>query len=1273
MRPPFSLFLLLALGVVTGGAPSRADTLTFDADTTPPATDGAGTWDTATANWYNGTADVAWPNTNDTAAFGAGLAGTYAVGVGTVRAGAITFNQGGYTLSGGTITMAPVNAAAGFTLATNGGTSALVTPLDGPANSKITKTGPGVLVLSTVLAPTAAATITGGAFNGTTRLFDSVLQVAFGNAIGVLPATPTVQYILDAGTLRFSGGGAIALAANRSVQVNAAGGALHDSAGNNSFFGQILNNAGAGSSLYFSTAGGATSTLANTAIISGAGSFTFNGPGTAILQGINTYTGGTTVNAGTLTLAAGGGSGTVRGPVTVNPGATLSLTASDALGFTAGTQVTTLNINGGTVDNRALAASGNRNQGYRTALNLTGGTFSNTGGGIFRMAVGDATAPGITSNASATTSTITPNIDIVNGTLAINVASGFTPSGIDLQAAGFFTAAGSLTKSGPGVLALNGGSTYGGATAINAGSLVLNPFLTTVSGGAGKAQQIKSSLVGQGASLPNSAITLAPAASLRLVAGDLPVTLGAAPGAVAPLSGNITATGLNSLRVATGATISPGTYDVLTTNQANLGLGTFQLDGATSLAVPALSFIKQFGGVTNAGGTTGGAFYRLALQRTDTAVQVVVTPAPANVINIMPIGSSTTEGVSSQPDGYSGGGYRSGLYQALVNDGRFTPNFVGSNTVLDQAASGAYNVLSAANQLHHEGHGGYTSNQVLTSLNYGASWLATNPAGQPTNGVVPDYITLAIGTNDLSILAQNTAPHPIPAASLVAPINRTDATLTYIANVLRPNANIILGNLFYRVEGNTIEVVGDLHNQYYNPFVPTVVFNHVLAGHHVTMADLYTAVTPGNNTTQVGPDGIHALTTGYNLMANVWYNALAFGSAYWTGGQDNQWSTVNAGATNFAQNYQLTTPRQTALTAAADVHFNSNAAALATTLGQDVAVRGVNFAAGAVGPVTVGGANTLTLGVGGITAQAGTGAHSILSNVALGADQTWGNVSSNPFVVSGVISGSSALKLTAAYTIYDQVNAANNSDAVVARTFTGPGSFVLSGANTYTGGTTLSSGTLVVNNASGSATGPGNVTVGAGATLTDNGAIGGSVVVNGTTNGAGTFDGAVTVNSGGVFGTAGTVNGSLTVGPGGLLMLAGGALTGNGAVVNNGTIRLERGAALTIGAGGSFTNNGVLDIITGSLNAPAGFTNNGVVIDSSVVKTNSATLANGVFTVTVNGYTGHTYQLQSSASPAGDTFTNLGAAQSGTTGSVLTFTDPNPAAPQNFYRVQVDQ
>ena len=65
--------------------------------------------------------------------------------------------------------------------------------------------------------------------------------------------------------------------------------------------------------------------------------------------------------------------------------------------------------------------------------------------------------------------------------------------------------------------------------------------------------------------------------------------------------------------------------------------------------------------------------------------------------------------------------------------------------------------------------------------------------------------------------------------------------------------------------------------------------------------------------------------------------------------------------------------------------------------------------------------------------------------------------------------------------------------AGTALTFAGPGSLTLTGNNTFSGGTTVNGGALIVNNTAGSGTGSGPVSIGSGAELGGNGTIGGQV------------------------------------------------------------------------------------------------------------------------------------------------------------------------------------
>jgi autotransporter-associated beta strand protein len=125
-------------------------------------------------------------------------------------------------------------------------------------------------------------------------------------------------------------------------------------------------------------------------------------------------------------------------------------------------------------------------------------------------------------------------------------------------------------------------------------------------------------------------------------------------------------------------------------------------------------------------------------------------------------------------------------------------------------------------------------------------------------------------------------------------------------------------------------------------------------------------------------------------------------------------------------------------------------------------------------------------------------------NINLGTDAnpTIG-AANDSLTVSGVISGSATGGLNIASS--------------------GSGTVILTAANTYTTGTTVNSGTLLVNNTTGSGTGTGSV----------------SVNSTGTLGGTGTIAGNVTINSGGTLSPGNASHGTLTLGSSNLTFNAG--------------------------------------------------------------------------------------------------------------------------------------
>ncbi len=437
-----------------------------------------------------------------------------------------------------------------ITTALNAGTSVVVTTASAGTNTQLGNI-------------TVNGAITGGQNNNTTQ----TLTLNASNNIDVNAAV--------------AGGGNANTRLN--VSFNATSGAVNLNAGanlsarignvtiNSATLNQVAGTTLTGTSLTVNNSG--SGTMAG--VIGGATTITKQGAGALTLSGANTYTGVTTISAGTLLLGSTSALGTVAGRTNIGAGATLDLN-----GFTLATA---------------------------EPLTLNGTGVGGTAGALTNSSATAATYRGLITLGSD--SSIVAN----NGNLVLSNAGTITGGGFGLTMDGANTAsslnsaigtgAGTLTKNGTGTWTLTRASTFTGTTTVNAGTLTagvantLSSGALTVNGGTynlgtfsdtiGAVTLTNGSITGTTGVLTGTSYNVSNGTISAILAGAVPLTKTTA--------GTVTLTGTNTYTGVT--TINAGVLSVAT-------IGNGGVAGNLGAAAAAATNLVLGGGTLQYAGVT---------------------------------------------------------------------------------------------------------------------------------------------------------------------------------------------------------------------------------------------------------------------------------------------------------------------------------------------------------------------------------------------------------------------------------------------------------------------------------------------------------------------------------------------------------------------------------------------------------------------------------------------------------------------------------------------
>ena len=953
-------------------------------------------------------------------------------------------------------------------------------------------------------------------YTGNTTITAGTLQIEKATALGSTAAGTVVS---SGGTLALAGSGTTFAAEGLTINGTgvASAGALRNVAGANTWTGTVaLGTAGANS---VGVDGGS---LNISGVISGTAGNNLSkvGNGTLTLSGVNTYSGNTTISAGTIALAADTALGAVPGAATAG----------------------NLTLDGGTLQNTAVMTL-NTNRGV--ALGTSGGT--------------------------------------------IQTDANLTYGGI---AAG----TGSLTKTGTATLILSGANTYSGATNINQGTLQLgaNNVLSdttavTVASGATFDVSSRTDTVG----------SLAGAGTVTLGTGTL--TTGANNSSTT-FTGNVTGTGIT--KTGTGTMTIGGTAgsNSFAPSTLTLSQGTVQL-GASNILAGAIVFN---GGTLSVNGNN-----ETVSSATLSASSILDFNSLAGVLNLT--NGTYTAGtltINNWAGSTSGGGASQLLLPGSITGALLANiNFTGYGTGAQLIGNEIVPLTGAGFTWAVDAAGNWTTN---------TNW-APNTGNPNAIGATANFAS-AITADRIVTL---------DAARTVGYMNFTDNnnyTISHASN--RLTMDVSGGNAQINVGGTGSPTIGvglDLNDALVINQNSTGTLS-LTATNAINGTNRNLTINGSGNTTISG-----TITTGLGTLTKNNSGTLTLsGANTFTGA-----TTINGGVVSISNENNLGN-NPTAL-AAGQLTINGGTLRNTSVVTIDDANRGVTIGAAGgtfdtaanltigsagttanvlaiTGPLTKTGAGTLTLtgngansGNGAITVNAGTltinkGANvsaigdTAAVTVASGATLSFNAANSNYAAETvGSIAGAGTIDNLATTALTLNAGGDNSSTTfsgiiqdtgtgALALTKSGTGTLTLSGANSYDGATSITAGALNIQNNTALGSTVGSTTVSSGAALELQGGIAVGEAISFTNTGVG-GNGAIRNISGN-----NTLSGALTIANNTTNLIQSDA----GTLLLSGTINSSSTASrnLTLSGAGNITISAAMNL-NGSAGTTGTLTKNG--------------------------------------------------------------------------------